>query len=198
MGKVLEFLRARLIAGLFFTLPFIVLLLIGRELLEFIHKLLGPIASRLPTAGLTGPAGDYLVAAMVLILVAFIAGVLASIPQLRGIRDQVELTALRRIPGYYLFKNYFQTAEDETGRLKVLFVTLDDAWLFGFLLEELPDGMLAVFVPGVPSPTSGSLYFFTEHQVRRTDISVRDAVRTLSRLGVGSGRLVTGRLPAEG
>jgi uncharacterized membrane protein len=78
--------------------------------------------------------------------------------------------------------------------VKVLLVTLDEAWLFGFLIEEMPDGMLAVFVPGVPSPISGSLYFFNESQVRRTDITVREAVRVLARLGVGAGPFISGRL----
>ena len=188
------FVRDRLISGLLFLLPFLVVLLVGRALLQFIAKIVRPLALRIPSAGLTGPVADYVVAALVLLIVAFLVGVLASTSWVRRMEDGIQRFATERIPGFALFKAFLQAPDDSN--VKVLFVTLDEAWLFGFLMEELPDGHLAVFVPGVPSPTSGSLYFFTEDQVRRTDISVRHAVRCLTRLGVGSARLVNGRLPA--
>jgi uncharacterized membrane protein len=197
MNTFLRFVRDRVLAGLFFILPFLALVLIGREILRFVAKLLHPIANRLPTAGFTGPAADYVIAALVLLIVAFLLGLVSSTGPVKGFSQKVEHLALLRIPGYTLIRGFFRGPDERDG-MKVLFVTLDDAWLFGFLIEELPDGMLAVFIPGVPSPISGSLYFFTERQVRRTDISVRDAMRVLARLGVGSSKLVTGRLPTDG
>lgn len=189
------FVRDRLITGLLFILPFLVVLLIGRELLRFIAKIVRPLALRIPSADLTGPVADYVVAALVLLIIGFFVGVLASTHWVRSIGDGIQRFATGRIPGFALFRAFLQAPDDSN--VKVLFVTLDDAWLFGFLMEELPDGKLAVFVPGVPAPTSGSLYFFTENQVRRTDISVRQAVRCLTHLGVGSARLVSGRLPVD-
>lgn len=195
MKSFLAYVRERLFAGLFFLIPVVVLLLLGRQLLLAIAKLLHPIASRLPTLGLRGPAADYFLAAMSLVVVAFVVGVVASTSVGRSVGQVMERFALARIPGFTLFKSFLRGSE--ASGVQVLFVTLDDAWLFGFLIEELPDGMLAVFVPAVPTPTSGSLYFFTEQQVRRTDISVREAVRCLTRLGVGATALVNRRLTAK-
>lgn len=195
MRAVFGYITSRILAGLFFVIPLVVLVVLGRELLRFVTKLLGPLARRLPTAGITGPAADYLIAALALLLVAFVIGLLASSRVGRRVGDVIERVALGRIPGFTLFKSLFQSPGE--GDVEVLFVTLDDAWLFGFLMEKLPDGMLAVFVPGVPSPTSGSLYFFTEAQVRRTDLSVRDAIRCLARLGIGATSLANGRLPND-
>jgi uncharacterized membrane protein len=197
MRAAVSFIGRCIAAGLFFLIPLIVLLVLGRELLKLVHKILGPLAQRLPTAGLTGPAADYAIALVVLLLVAFVVGLLASYPPGSVVGAKMERIALGRIPGFTLFKSLFRHPGDE-GSVQVLFVTLDDAWLFGFLMEELPDGMLAVFVPGVPSPTSGSLYFFTESQVKRTDISVRDAIRCLARLGIGATPLATGRFTQNG
>jgi uncharacterized membrane protein len=194
MSRLMTFLRDRVIDGLIFLIPIVALLLLGRAILQFVRQLLGPFAERLPTAGLTGPVADYLVAAIVLLIAAFIAGLLASLQLVRRFSERIEQFALRRVPGYSILRSFFPKPDD-TENLQVLLVTLDDAWLFGFLMETLPDGMLAVFVPGVPAPTAGSLYFFTEQQVKRTDIPVREAMRCLARLGVGSSRSVTGRLP---
>ena len=195
MTNILGFVRDRLIGGLVFLLPILVLLIIGRVVLQFVAKLMQPLVSRLPDLGLPGPIVDYLMAASIILVVALFVGLLATTSFMRNFGEKMERFALERIPGFSLLKGIFQRPNDSN--VKVLLVTLDEAWLFGFLLEEMADGRLAVFIPGVPVPTSGSLYFFTERQVRRTDIPVRDAVRCLTRLGVGSGRLVSGRLPAD-
>jgi uncharacterized membrane protein len=195
MRNPIAFFRDRLLGGLLFILPLIAFLLIGREVLRFVAKLIQPLATKLPTAGLTGPVADYLVAGLFVVALAFLMGWLASLNWARNFSEGIENFAMIWIPGFALLQSWFQTPD--TSRIKVLFVTLDEAWLFGFLIEELPDGMLAVFIPGVPSPTSGSLYYFTESQVRRTDISVRQAMRCLTRMGIGSARFVTGRLPVD-
>ena len=195
MTNPLAFFRDRVLGGFLFILPLLAFLIIGRELLGFVAKIIHPLAVRLPTAGLTGPVVDSFVAGLLLLTLAFVMGSLASLNWARGFTEGIENFAMVWIPGFALLQSWFQTPD--TSKVKVLFVTLDEAWLFGFLIEELPDGILAVFIPGVPSPSSGSLYFFTESQVRRTDISVRHAVRCLTRMGIGSARLVTGRLPVD-
>jgi uncharacterized membrane protein len=195
MTNPFAFFRDRVLGGFLFILPLLAFLIIGRELLRFVAKIIHPLAVRLPTAGLTGPVADSMVAGLLILTLAFMMGWLASLNWTRGFTEGIENFAMVWIPGFALLQSWFQTPD--TSKVKVLFVTLDEAWLFGFLIEELPDGILAVFIPGVPSPTSGSLYFFNESQVRRTDISVRHAVRCLTRMGIGSARFVTGRLPVD-
>jgi len=195
MRNPFAFFRDRVLGGFLFILPVLAFLIIGREVLRFVAKIIHPLATQLPTAGLTGPVADYVVAGVLLLAIAFLMGWLASLNWARGFTEGIENFAMIWIPGFALMQSWFQSPD--TSRVKVLFVTLDEAWLFGFLIEELPDGMLAVFIPGTPSPTSGSLYFFNESQVRRTDLSVRHAVRCLTRMGIGSTRFVTGRLPLD-
>jgi uncharacterized membrane protein len=52
--------------------------------------------------------------------------------------------------------------------------------------------MLTVFVPSAPTPTSGTVYFMTEAQVRRIDVPVAQVMRSLKQLGVGSTLLLSG------
>jgi uncharacterized membrane protein len=47
---------------------------------------------------------------------------------------------------------------------------MDDAWQLAFLVERLAGGHFAVFVPDVPTPNTGAVYFLTEDRVRLVDI----------------------------
>jgi uncharacterized membrane protein len=193
--KVLGYVLTRVVVGMLFVLPVAITVLILREVLRFVVKLLGPIANQLPE-WLTGPAGGYLAAALVLALVLFVAGMFADTKIGGSITRALERLVLGKVPGFTLIKSLAQGSIGRAGAddVKVVLVTLDDAWLFGFLIERHADGMLTVFVPSAPTPTSGSLYFFREDQVRHTDLTVGAAMRTIARLGVRSAALFDGRL----
>ena len=141
MTNILGFVRDRLIGGLVFLLPILVLLILGRVVLQFVAQLMQPLVSRLPDLGLPGPIVDYLMAASIILVLALLVGLLATTSFMRTLGDKIERFALTRVPGFSLLKSIFQGPSDSN--VKVLLVTLDEAWLFGFLLEEMADGRLA-------------------------------------------------------
>ena len=49
----------------------------------------------------------------------------------------------------------------EIAELPVVFVPMEGGWQIGVQTEALNDGMVSIFVPGAPSPHSGSLFFFS-------------------------------------
>ena len=59
-----------------------------------------------------------------------------------------------------------------------------------FLVECLKDTHLAVFVPGVPNPQSGSVYLMTEDRIKPVGIPPAAALKCLTRLGAGSSALL--------
>jgi uncharacterized membrane protein len=62
---------------------------------------------------------------------------------------------------------------------------LNGAWALSFIVEEHASGMRTVFVPRAPT-SAGNLYFMTEDQIRRLNVPVAAAMKTITRLGVGS------------
>jgi uncharacterized membrane protein len=188
---------SRLVTGFLFLIPIAIMALILREVLRLVVKLLRPIAVLLPD-WLAWPGEGYGVAFLLLIAIALLAGLLAGTSLGQSVTRGLERLVLGKVPGYTLIKSLAlgtvgKTTDDD---VKVVLVTLDDAWLFGFLIERQADGMLTVFVPSAPSPTSGSLYFFRDDQVRFTDLKVGAAMRIITRLGVGSRGLFEGRMRA--
>jgi uncharacterized membrane protein len=62
--------------------------------------------------------------------------------------------------------------------------------LFGFLVERLENGSVAVFIPGAPNPYSGAVYFMTADRVRPAAVPPAAAMKCLKRLGAGSNALL--------
>jgi uncharacterized membrane protein len=95
------------------------------------------------------------------------------------------------IPGFSVMKKIFYGESD----IKSVLAYIDDAWLFGFILEEKSDaGLITVFVPSAPIPTSGNVYLMKEEQIMRLDIKTSDAVKCITQLGIGSGEILKGKI----
>jgi len=187
---------SRLVSGFILLVPILIVALIVREILNIFAGLLQPIAVRLPVWITDGLGGGYGIAAVALLLFTLLVGLFAATPTGRRLRDSLERQVLGKVPGYTLIKSLAQGSVGQSSEddVKVVLVTLDEAWLFGFLIEKHADGMLTVFVPAAPAPTSGSIYFFTEDQIRYTDLKIGEAMRCITRLGVGSNQLFKGGL----
>jgi uncharacterized membrane protein len=192
---VLTFIRSTLVGGVVFLIPLAVMLAILIKAHEAVGRIIEPLSHALPISEVAGIAVAKVLAALILLLFAFLMGLFARSELGSLIGTKIEAAVLRKVPGYTLLKNL--TKEPATGevdhRMKVALANLDDAWLIAFIMEEGKDGLLTVFVPSAPTPTAGSLYFLKEEQVRRLDIPVSDAVKCIMQLGVGSGELLVPR-----
>ena len=73
---------------------------------------------------------------------------------------------------------------------KPALVEIEDALVPDFIIEELEDGRLTVFVASVPSRRAGAVYILNRERVQALDIPFTQAISTGSRWGAGSGELV--------
>ena len=67
----------------------------------------------------------------------------------------------------------------------------------GFIIEELDDGRLTVFVPSVPTPLAGAVYVLARERVHLLDVPFTQAIRSISRWGSGSKELVAAMRQAD-
>ena len=56
--------------------------------------------------------------------------------------------------------------------------------VIGFLVETLPDGRCAVFVPSAPMATVGNVYLVPREKVVRLDATMADTVSVVTQWGV--------------
>jgi uncharacterized membrane protein len=69
----------------------------------------------------------------------------------------------------------------------------DDGWQFGFEMERLDDGHVVVFIPGAPSPFSGSVFIMQAERIRVLDGAQAEALKSLKSMGIGSNALLGGK-----
>ena len=185
MGRLLQFLRTIMVGGLLFLVPIVVLIAIGDKALGLVRAFSDPLAEEFPIVSAHTPM---LFASVLLIGVCFVLGLLALTAPARLAIAWLENNCLSKVPGYVFLKGAGESAlgiEDGTA-YPVVLARIEEAWQFGFLVETLEGGHLAVFIPDAPNPLSGSVFFMGPERVKRSDISAAGALKCLRQLGAGS------------
>ena len=194
---MLRFTRTSLVGGVLFLVPILVLVAILGKAFGIAHKIVMPLAAHLPVESVIGLETPRLLAVALLLLFCFLAGVFARTACARQIINWLETALLSNLPGYEFIKTMsenFLAAEKEHA-YPVVLARIEDSWQLGFLIERLQGGLSAVFVPGTPSPQSGSVYFMTEDRFRLTDLPATPVLKCLKRYGLGSNALLGSLLP---
>ena len=188
MKAAREFATSTIIGGVFVVVPVylaIVLLLKG---MQSVAGLVRPIAALLPDSI---PAESVL--SLVLLLVfCFVVGMAVRTRTGRAVRERLEVVFFERLPGYGLLRSLTQRLagdRDETA-WKPALVSIEDALVPAFVIEEFDDGRFTVFVPSIPTPLAGAVYVLDRERVHLVDVPFTQAVRTISRWGSGCKDLV--------
>ena len=190
--SVVAFVRTTLIGGLLFPVPLVATIVILSKAMRYAAQILRPVEHVLPRRTIVGLAVADVLAVVCLLAIGFFAGLFAQTTLGKRVSHRIEELILGKIPGYTLLKGVVGDPENISGnaQLKVALASIDDAWLLSFIVEELPDGTSAVFVPSASTPTAGNVYLMTEQQVKRLDVPVAAATKCIMQLGVGVGQLL--------
>lgn len=194
MKSMLDFVKASVVGGLLFFLPLVVTILLVKQALDFAAKALKPIAHLLPAYTIGRVAVADFLAAIVILALCFVAGLVIKTNMGRRFSGGLEGLAIRRVPGFALFRSAahgLAGLEDEAG-MTVALARIEEAWMLSFVIEKHASGLLTVFVPSAPTPAAGSVYYLTEDRVRHLNVPVRAAVTCIMQLGLGSKELIEG------
>ena len=113
----------------------------------------------------------------------------------RALVEKAERSFFERVPGYAVLRGLTQQLAGggrnaEASNWRPALVEIEDALVPGFVIEELEDGRMTVFIPSVPTPMAGAVYVLTPDRVHLVDVKFTQAVKTISRWGSGMGELV--------
>ena len=200
MKRLQSIIKTALIGGLVVILPLAILVVLIRWMYQLLSGLIDPFTQMIiDRTALQVFFADLLVIAIIL-GICFVLGLFVRTRLGNIIYRNVEQSMLSYAPGYTMIK---ETILLFLGRKKTPFshVVLISAYdsgtyLTGFVTDEHNNGMLTVFVPTAPNPTSGNIYHLPEKDVQKLDISVEEGLRTILSCGVGSSKF-TNDLPGE-
>jgi uncharacterized membrane protein len=187
-------LRSTFVGGLFVVAPVVVLIVVIGKLAEVVYTALTSVAGVLPFDSTASLALAGLVAVAGVVALCFVAGLLARTALTRNLVGWIESVLLSNLPGYALMKGVGSNLLGaDTGDLRpVVAVRFEASTMIGFQMDRLADGRLVVFVPNVPNAFAGTLHLVKADRVTPLAMSMRMALETLGKLGVGSGATLNG------
>src|SRR4051812_35162833 len=103
-----EFFKATMAGGLLFLLPVALMAIVLKQAMQLVGKIVRPISNYLPLEAVVGVWGETVLAAVVLILVSLVAGLVARTNIGRRIMRSFENSLLGGLPQYQLVKSMAQ------------------------------------------------------------------------------------------
>lgn len=196
MNSILKIIKATFLGGILFLVPLVVLIIVLEKGYGLVQKTTLPLVSTLPKVSVLGLAIQELVGILIIILICFIAGLLAKTAAAEKLVQKLEDGILSFVPGYSFMKSMnenilgFESKED----LKVIMVPTDAGWQFAFLIEQISENVFSVFIPDAPNPWSGSVVFVEKKDIREIEITQKQALACIRKLGYGSKELLKNKL----
>jgi uncharacterized membrane protein len=188
MKRISSFIVSSLIAGLLVVVPLYLAVLLLLKAMASVVGLVRPLAGLMPD---WMPAENLLALGLVLLL-CFLVGAAVRTRVGRGMRERVETSLFDRIPGYAVLRNLTLqlVGQGRENVWKPAFAEIEEALVPAFIIEELDDGRLTIFVPSVPTPLAGAVYVLSRERVHPLDVPFTEAIKPISRWGSGCKELV--------
>lgn len=190
-----EFVWSTFVLGALVAAPVYLAVLLLLKVAKSLRAVVHPLARILPE---WLPA-ERILSVLAVFIFCFFIGLAIRTSIGRAVWGQVENSLMRRIPGYELIRSFTQrlAGKAQNQAWKPALAEIEQALVPAFIIEELPDGRLTVFVPSVPTPLSGAIYILTRERVHPLSISVACLLRTVARWGLGAKDLAAAEEPGS-
>jgi uncharacterized membrane protein len=195
MKHVFKWVRTTMVLGLASILPLVLIAWVLYWLYNFIIYQVQPVAELISL----GVHIDIIIASLItvglILLICFLLGVVVRTRIGRFFHNQIEKNILRRIPGYTVTKEVVLTfsGEQETPFSCAVLCSPfgGKAWMTGFITDRTRNrGVITVFVPTGPNPTSGNIYHLPAEDVIELKGKVEQGIKTVIGCGAGSCGLI--------
>src|SRR5580765_3016024 len=153
-----KFLTSTLLSGFLVVVPIYLAFLLLLKAMNTVMGVVRPVAKMLKLPEWL-PSSE-LLALLAIACVCFLVGVLIRTQLGQSVRERIEQSLLKRIPGYTTIRGLTRrlAGESEEKAWKPALAEIEEALVPAFIIEELHDGRLTIFVPSVPTPFAGTVY----------------------------------------
>ncbi|WP_448579784.1 hypothetical protein, partial [Thermaurantiacus sp.] len=171
------FLSTIVIGAVIFLFPLLLLIFLLRQGIALVEEPVARLAQFLPLVRLLGPLGDLLLASLLLLGIAWVAGLLLTTGWGRRLARRVIHSPLFSLPPLSFARGFAAGFGGDDEQVKVVLVPSDQGRTLAFLFGASEGETLCVYVPAAPNWTSGSISFARREDVEFTQLSFREATR---------------------
>jgi uncharacterized membrane protein len=196
MKPVLNFVKSTLVGGIFFLVPIVLLIIVLTKAHEIMLKVAQPLSDVIPLEMIGGVTIANILVIFLLLLVCFLAGLLATHKKFKSAQHYIEEKILGPLPGYRMLKAYLNSLElyeSREEKLIPVIVALEKHRKLGFEMERAGKDVV-VFLPSAPNFISGSVVVVQSDQIQKVDIPIAGVKDCMEQFGFG----VTGVLSKSG
>jgi uncharacterized membrane protein len=193
--KGVHFISTTVIGGLLFLVPVVFLVYVVTQAVGFMMVIAQPMAEFIPVDTIGGVALANLIAVAAVILVSFLAGLLARNALASGFMQKLESKLLKKIPGYTLIRGIKGSFDDQSpGQFRPVAVMQGATERIGLETQKLADGRSMIFIPGVPNGLSGITQIVPADQLTYLDGGISNVIELSERYGDGVEELLAKRI----
>jgi len=190
--KGMQFVFTTVIGGLLFLVPVVFLIMILTKAASFMMVIAKPMAAWIPVDSIGGVALANVIAIVTVILLCFLAGLVARHALAGKFVKNLESNVLMKIPGYSMIKGVMSGFDaSDTEGMKPVALKLGTAERVGFEMQKLPDGRSVIYIPSAPSPWSGVTQVLPPDQVTYLNVPVTKIIEITENYGHGVGELLS-------
>lgn len=183
--------RAMIIGGLIFLVPFAVVLLLFGKVFSVSMRLAEPLDAMIPVEAVAGVALANILAVAIILLACLLAGIVATSTWGQRLYRRIDEWLLNLIPRYAFVKSMTESlGGQQESTLRPVLVRFDDLSQIAFEVERGPGDLVTVYLPGSPDPWSGSVAQVTADRVDVLDTDFASAVQSLRKIGRGTPALM--------
>ncbi len=190
-GKGIQFIASTALGGVLFLLPVVILVVVLGKAISLMMVVAQPMADWIPIDSIGGVALANIIAILAVILLCFLAGLLARHAVAGKAIGQLESRLLVNLPGYMMVKNLLHGFDpSRVAGLRPVVLSLGTAERFGFEIQKLADGRSMVFIPSSPSAFTGVTQVLPLEQITYLDVPVSKIIEIAENFGYGADKLL--------
>lgn len=198
LTRTKNFFKTTLLGGVIVILPAIILILAFKWLFGVVGNAIEPltdlVVKELPTPQQYNDPIATVIVLSVIIFGCFFFGLFVRTKLGQMIYSGFENSLLSKAPGYRMIKEtvnqFFGKKKSPFSSVALVHLFDNDTLVTAFITDHHDNGMVTVFVPTGPNPTSGFIYHVKEECVHPVAVPVEEAMRSVISCGAGSDKLI--------
>ena len=183
----MQFIKSRLLAGLYVLLPLMLLWLGLREIGGLLANMADPIADMFPSTYFDDVKWPGVMAALLITIASIVIGIAAKLKVMALLGHKIETGILNKIPMYKMLK-IISSSLVQADTSGVAAAIIKDGAGGGdpcYVMEEHDSGLATVLLPWSPASFAGSIKVVPKSQLEYLNCSIDEYSRSISFMGVG-------------
>ncbi len=189
MKSTFQMFKTTVVGGLLFLVPLAVVGVVVGKVVGVMRTAAQPFDDVVQVDSVLGVLLANLIAVVVVVVVCFLAGLIAVNRMGQKMSETVETGLLAAVPGYTFIKGFTDSmaqTDEMAQTFQPVLVQFDDYAQIAFEVERTEKGHAVIYLPGAPNPWSGSVVYVDAERVTQLDVTVPDAVKRIRTLGRGT------------